>query len=364
MDRHDSPGITPKDAAKGHLLDTEIQDKFNCRFLTYWLDVNRGHGFCLVEAPNKEAVEEVHRNSHGQVPNKIIEVDEKLIELFLGRISDPETSGTDEIESFINETAFRTIMIIEFIYPSLINPKSSYNKSSESLDYFNKTVNESLEHYEGRRIGNIYEGFMASFFLVPNSINCAKKIREDVKFFNTRADGNSINISISLAIGSPVAENDKFFGDTIQLAKRLNMIAKEGQIIISSAIRDTNKRLVFSETDSIKLLSPSEEKFLNQLMDSTEKLWNDEQFNLDNFSRQIGISKAQLYRKVISLTGYSPNVFIREYRLRKAVKLIEKMNGNISEIAFESGFGNPSYFSKCFQKRFGILPSVYANAFS
>ena len=91
-------------------------------------------------------------------------------------------------------------------------------------------------------------------------------------------------------------------------------------------------------------------------------MWNDEKFNLDNFSREIGLSKAQLYRKVTAVTGYSPNVFIREYRLTMALKAIENMKGNIAEIAIESGFNNPSYFSKCFHKKFGILPSEYANA--
>jgi AraC-like DNA-binding protein len=76
----------------------------------------------------------------------------------------------------------------------------------------------------------------------------------------------------------------------------------------------------------------------------------------------FGMSKAQLYRKITDLTGYSPNNFIREIRLRNALKLIEAHKGNISEIAFESGFNNPSYFSKCFFKKFGILPSEYASS--
>ena len=53
---------------------------------------------------------------------------------------------------------------------------------------------------------------------------------------------------------------------------------------------------------------------------------------------------------------------MREYRLNRALRAIERMKGNIAEIAIESGFNNPSYFSKCFQKKFGILPSDYANA--
>ncbi len=96
-------------------------------------------------------------------------------------------------------------------------------------------------------------------------------------------------------------------------------------------------------------------------MELTEQIWNDAEVNIDTYSKKLGYSKAQLYRKTISLTGTSPNNFLRNYRLNKALKLIEEKNFNISEIAFESGFNSPSYFSKCFQKRFGILPSDFSN---
>jgi len=96
-------------------------------------------------------------------------------------------------------------------------------------------------------------------------------------------------------------------------------------------------------------------------MQLTEQIWNDEDFNVVDFSKKIGLSKAQLYRKVTALTGNSPNEFINNYRLNRALKFLEKKHGNISEIAYESGFSNPSYFSKCFHKRYGILPSEYAN---
>jgi AraC-like DNA-binding protein len=62
---------------------------------------------------------------------------------------------------------------------------------------------------------------------------------------------------------------------------------------------------------------------------------------------------------MIYLTGKSPNNFISDYRLKRALALLKTNRGNISEIAFETGFSSPSYFSKCFQKRYGHLPSDY-----
>jgi AraC-like DNA-binding protein len=63
---------------------------------------------------------------------------------------------------------------------------------------------------------------------------------------------------------------------------------------------------------------------------------------------------------MMATTGKAPNAFIHDYRLDKALKLLEKKTENISEVAFETGFNSPAYFSKCFSDKFGILPSKYA----
>ena len=61
--------------------------------MTYWIDEERENIFCLIDAPDKEAVEEMHRKAHGLIPNKIIEVNSTLVKSFLGRIYDPDASG-------------------------------------------------------------------------------------------------------------------------------------------------------------------------------------------------------------------------------------------------------------------------------
>ncbi len=111
-------------------------------------------------------------------------------------------------------------------------------------------------------------------------------------------------------------------------------------------------------------LTPLDEKFLNLLMDFTENSWINPDLRVDDFSQPLGCSKSQLYRKMILLFGTSPNTFIKEFRLNKALKLLTKHTVNISEIAYETGFGSPSYFSKCFQKRYGFIPSDYLQTIS
>ena len=89
MDRHDGLNATAKSLAEAHQLDLKVQNKFRCKAHTYWYDEDKQIAFCLIEAPDKKAVEEMHRNSHGLVGNQIIEVQSNIVEYFLGRISDP-----------------------------------------------------------------------------------------------------------------------------------------------------------------------------------------------------------------------------------------------------------------------------------
>ena len=89
MDRHDLKGTTHADIAEAHRKDLEIQDKYGVRFLTYWFDQDRGTTFCLVDAPDKETAQTVHRQAHGFVAEEIVEVSLSAVEAFLGRITDP-----------------------------------------------------------------------------------------------------------------------------------------------------------------------------------------------------------------------------------------------------------------------------------
>jgi transcriptional regulator GlxA family with amidase domain len=104
-------------------------------------------------------------------------------------------------------------------------------------------------------------------------------------------------------------------------------------------------------------LSKTDVNFLNQIIDILNQNLNNSQFSVEELSHQVGISRIQLYRKVKSLTNYTPNEFIKTFRLKKAKELLEEKNYNINEISMEVGFSNPSYFSKCFKKHFGYTPS-------
>ena len=107
-------------------------------------------------------------------------------------------------------------------------------------------------------------------------------------------------------------------------------------------------------------ISKIDEDFLVEVVDLIEKNIDNGEFDIEYFSKNIGVSTSQLYRKIKSITGYSPNEFIRTYRLKKAARMIRETNLNVSEIAYKVGFNDALYFSKCFKKQFGTSPSTFS----
>jgi AraC-like DNA-binding protein len=367
MDRHDISGATAKDVARVHQEDLKIQERFGCRGLTYWFDEQRGTAFCLIDAPNEDAVKEMHNHAHGLVPNQIIEVQTNDVESFLGRIQDPVMSNDSDEQGLllINNPAFRIIMAIELQESVLIRHRVKKSLAGRIHKAYQQLVKVTLIEYKGRRVEHVKDGFLVSFSSISNAIGAAVEIQSGLKKTGS-ALGRQLHVQIGISAGVPVTENDAFFGDTIEQARQLCEIAQGGQTLISSAVnaylRNDDVDLL-NKKDTIKILNPLENEFLEQLSKVALDLWNDPEFTIELFNTKMGLSKSQLYRKTISLTALSPSDFMKEYRLRMSLKHLAESKGNVSEIAYDSGFSSPSYFSKCFQKRYGISPSEFLHTY-
>ena len=354
MDRHDvSETVTAEMVAQLHQQDLKIQDQFRCRGLTYWFDDKRKTAFCLIEAPDKKAIHKMHQFAHGEVPNKIIEVDPKIVESFLGRIEDPK-KAKDTSLNIINDPAFRTIMVIALA--SFPQKKNGSKPFTSSTNNYRDAILKLLTHYDSTIVKEATSYFLISFQSVTKAVHAALEIK------STLHKQDNILLKIGLSAGSPVTEKNSFFEDTIKLTERMCKAVK-GEIIISSEVKElynSENSPALTEEESVFSLSETDENFLTLLMDYTESAWFDTNLKVEDLNKPVGCSKSQLYRKLMSLTGKSPNTFIREYRLNEALTLLHKNNRNVSEIAFETGFSSPSYFSKCFQKKFGYLPSAFS----
>ncbi|MBN2212883.1 MAG: response regulator [Bacteroidales bacterium] len=116
----------------------------------------------------------------------------------------------------------------------------------------------------------------------------------------------------------------------------------------------------FELTPSEIQVTSLDEKLIQKALQIVENNLSDPDFSVDKLSREIGMSRVHLYKKLTSLTGKSPIEFIRIIRLRRAAQLLEKSQLSVSEIAYQVGFNNPKYFTKYFKSEYKILPSEYA----
>lgn len=104
-------------------------------------------------------------------------------------------------------------------------------------------------------------------------------------------------------------------------------------------------------------VSSAEDIFLQKLMAAIEANLGEEDFGVEELAKEVAMSRSQLHRKLVALTGQSPSEVLRNTRLLRAKELLQKKSATASEVAFQVGFASHAYFSKCFKEEFGVSPS-------
>lgn len=107
-----------------------------------------------------------------------------------------------------------------------------------------------------------------------------------------------------------------------------------------------------STTEKDKAFIEKINNIINKNLDNTE-------FNVEEFARTVGLGRTMLYKKVKGITGYAPNEYLNIIRIKKAAELLITSDLNVSEIAYQVGFNDPYYFSRCFKDQFSISPLQY-----
>ncbi len=88
----------------------------------------------------------------------------------------------------------------------------------------------------------------------------------------------------------------------------------------------------------------------------TEEMGNSE-LGIDEIASRMGLERTQLYRKIKALTNFSPVELIRNLRLKQGRHLVKTTEKSVSEIAYETGFSTPAYFTRCYREAFGETPT-------
>jgi Nickel responsive protein SCO4226-like/Adenylate and Guanylate cyclase catalytic domain len=231
MDRHDLPGAKAADLAAAHIRDLQVQDDFEVRFVTYWFEEEAGSGFCLVEAPHKDAVEAAHRAAHGMVPSQVIEVDQAAVRGFFGRLNS-HPPGEPYVES-----AFRAILFTDMVDSTRLTQQLGDLAARQLLREHDSIVRSALARFGGSEVKHTGDGIMGAFDSAFQAVGAAMQIQ---RALHERDDGEpgQLHVRIGVAAGEPVTEEDDLFGAAVQQAARLCACAEPGCIAVSAAVHD------------------------------------------------------------------------------------------------------------------------------
>ncbi|WP_298878677.1 two-component regulator propeller domain-containing protein [uncultured Polaribacter sp.] len=150
------------------------------------------------------------------------------------------------------------------------------------------------------------------------------------------------------------------------ISKPFNL--KEFQLKIKNLLSSKEKiKDKFSSKENyteIDVSLPSiDEKMLSRAFEIVKDNLANQDFNIEEFSEALGVSRSILYTKIKAWANTTPKDFIQEIRLNHAAKLLELDKFNISEICYKVGFKRPKYFSQCFHKKYSLTPSEYSKKF-
>jgi len=258
MDIHEIPGgITADEVAKAHAHDAAVEGKYGVHYHKYWVNERAGKIFCLCEAPNAEAAMQVHREAHGQVAEKIIQVEPDVADLFLGG-SEVNSAGAVLLPggaADARDPGIRTVLFTDIVESTSLTQTLGDDVAMELLQIHDSVVRDALKGLNGREVKHTGDGIMASFVSAAAAVRCAAQIQRGLAQRAGEQSNHPVRVRIGGAAGEPVEHGNDIFGSTVQLAARLCSHAEPEQIVVSSVVADLciGKGLMFRPLGEVSL---------------------------------------------------------------------------------------------------------------
>ncbi len=258
MDIHNLPeGTTAEDVAKAHAKDMETQRKYGVEYTKYWLNEKAGKVFCLCHAPNAEAAEQVHREAHGLLPDKIIEIQPELAEGFVGGV---ETNAAGAVilpggGADARDPGIRTVLFTDVVNSTTLTQSLGDEAALAILGVHDAIVRDALAALGGREVKHTGDGIMACFISPAGAVRCAIQIQRELDKHAKANPDRPLKVRVGAAAGEPVEQHNDLFGSTVQLASRLCAHAQPEQILVSNAIAELciGKGLSFQDVGEVTL---------------------------------------------------------------------------------------------------------------
>ncbi|MBQ0733523.1 alpha/beta fold hydrolase [Aquimarina celericrescens] len=287
----------------------------------------------------------------------------------------------EEIKSFVDKIEIASEPVYERkLYTFVVG----HLKAAEAYRY---TVRNLIRKFANKYKGNIVIGtentFTITFEGPSKAVYCSTELVEAVQSLNAQ-----ISIGIDIKECSVV---DCICEETEDFVAFVTNESSPNQIIITQTVKNLlvgvdidfmpnktvfktelgSSMLLFTATKKVKqettvpnisqIKDSCQDSFLQRVIQNINNHLSNDYFGVTMLCKEIGVSERQLQRKLKTITNKSPNQLISSIRLNKAKELLISNHSTISEIAFQTGFSSPSYFSKCFKKEFAVSPSDLIN---
>jgi class 3 adenylate cyclase len=258
MDIHELGDVSPEDVAKAHVADLEAQEKYGVNYLKYWVNEKCGKVFCLVEAPNADAANSCHREAHGLIARKIIEVQPELADGFLGRDIETDAAGAVLLPgggADARDPGIRTVLFTDIVDSTTLTHSLGDEAALGLFGVHDTIVRDALSALGGREVKHTGDGIMASFVSAAGAVRCAIQIQRELAKYEKAQPDRPLKVRVGAAAGEPVEQNNDLFGSTVQLAARLCSHAQPEQILVTSAIAELciGKGLQFEDLGEVAL---------------------------------------------------------------------------------------------------------------
>jgi class 3 adenylate cyclase len=235
LDIHEVRGATAEDVAKAHIADMKVQERYGVEYHKYWFNESNGKIFCLCSAKTPDLASLVHKEAHGLVASKIIEVDPDIADGFLGG-TEINADGSAALPSGQRDTGVRAVLFTDIVDSTGITQRHGDDVAMECIRFHDTLVRVSLAEFQGREVKHTGDGIMASFGSAANAVRFAHRVQ--TAFQQRDASAIRLQLRIGIAAGEPVESHDDLFGSTVQLAARLCAAAAPAQSLVSSAVAD------------------------------------------------------------------------------------------------------------------------------
>ncbi len=266
--------------------------------------------------------------------------------------------------------------LFTIVAAQIISPKELNSNSKELIEQY-------VTQFRGKVIQHKNDNLIAVFEGPSKAVHFSIKVKDALEALN-------IQLAIGIDIRELAEEEVKAGSNKMEnLIAAILYQAKSNQILITQTVKFllsrsefhiTRHKSIFNVTteetlhlysvssnsepyENLKNVSnvhpPQNDSFLEDVLKYIDDNLDNELFRVDTLCLEIGISVRQLQRKLKAIINKSPNQLISSVRLHRAKELLLENRHSIAEVAYKTGFSNPSYFSKSFKKKFNLTPSVF-----